>query len=104
LEILFRLAVVETAVNMGIFSEGFLIIETPTQDLDSTYKDALALLFNGYISSNLPIRLVITTLDVNFLKACLRDEPGNILMLPEITTTATPRQMKKLDDYFQSLL
>ncbi|MFX0063220.1 MAG: hypothetical protein ACFFC7_13675 [Candidatus Hermodarchaeota archaeon] len=104
LEILFRLAVVETAVNMEIFSEGFLIIETPTQDLDSTYTDALALLFNGYISSNLPIRLVITTLDVNFLKSCLRDESGNILMLPEITTTATPRQMKKLDDYFQSLL
>ncbi|MFX0094845.1 MAG: hypothetical protein ACFFBD_24125, partial [Candidatus Hodarchaeota archaeon] len=105
LELLFRLAATETAVNMKIFPEGFLIIETPTQDLDATYKEALALLFNGYLNTSIPIRLVITTLDMDFLKACVREESGvNILMLPEITTTATPRQIRKLESYFQNLL
>jgi DNA repair exonuclease SbcCD ATPase subunit len=101
-EILFRLSLLDVFSSFRQ-EPAFMLIETPSQDLDESYKESLAMLLNSYVirsEGQKDVSLVLTSLDPRFINQVFEGTERNVLSLPRISTTATPRQLKRLDEFF----
>ncbi len=108
LEICFRLAICDTLFTQ-CSKPSFLILETPEQDLDQTYKDLLAEMLASYhetfnLNQELALRLIISIVDGDFLRNLNAKTNSaseiNVLPLHKYSTTTTERQQALLTTFF----
>ncbi|MFX0114189.1 MAG: AAA family ATPase [Candidatus Hodarchaeota archaeon] len=103
-EILFRLSLLD--VFSRLHNEpAFMLIETPSSDLDESYKESLAMLLNSYVTTRVDQHeknqtIVLTSLDPRFINQIFEGAERKLLSLPRISATTTPRQLKRLDEFF----
>ncbi|MHA2371307.1 MAG: AAA family ATPase [Candidatus Hodarchaeales archaeon] len=99
-EILFRLSLLDTTKKPT-----FMLLETPSSDLDESYKESLAMLLNSYAATRTDQTqkqqtIVLTSLDPRFVNQLFEGTEKKVFSLLKRSTTTTPRQLKRLDEFF----
>ncbi|MFQ5980476.1 MAG: AAA family ATPase [Candidatus Heimdallarchaeota archaeon] len=99
-EILFRLSLLDTTKKPT-----FMLLETPSSDLDESYKESLAMLLNSYAATRTDQTqkeqtIVLTSLDPKFVNQLFEGTEKKVFSLLKRSTTTTPRQLKRLDEFF----
>ena len=91
LEIAYRLSVIEIALQKKTIDEGFLILETPEEALDITYRDNLAKILSGVKG----VKLLVTTSDQSTITK-LKPRISVISDLVKVSTFVSKQQEKQL--------
>jgi DNA repair exonuclease SbcCD ATPase subunit len=93
LEIAYRLSLIEIALQKKTIEEGFLILETPEEALDITYRDNLAKIFSSVKESKL--KLIVTTSDRDSIMK-LKPSISTVTDLVKMSTFVSKQQEKQL--------
>jgi len=83
----------------------FMLLETPSSDLDESYKESLAMLLNSYAATRAdqtqkPQTIVLTSLDPRFVNLLFEETEKKVCNLLNRSMTTTPRQLNRLDEFF----
>ncbi len=97
LEILFRIAMIITILP----ENGFLLLETPSEDLDQEYKHKI---LQELMMASKKLKLILTETNPKFTHAMKRVTSAKILDLTEYATLAPTRlEQTSLDTYFEDI-